>query len=368
MFNDKELLIAIFSVFIGATISLFPIFLTKQRDYHQKIAGQWKLLSYESDLIIKTCEEHDKEITQDTAYSSKISISASPTDAMSATATDNVITVMGSVGAVAPGAEVVATTGDATIYDSATVVASDDGTFTTKLRGNCASPTKSVTVTITVLVSGTKMASIIKTAVCRGVPHVNEVEIKDAIAVAGTYKGSEKITVGGSNFKDAKKTCSNSKTFYFAYLPSYAWEVAIKDSDFLTSCPDSILKQLQEGYSSIATLNRLIDAYTHYYTTAHATATTKEHCLVLNENLKKYHVDILNLERNKLLPYFKNPLKEINNLELKEKEKANCWNNWINISWGASLIFVLYLITFIAKPTSLYIKNIFMNLLRKIIK
>jgi len=83
--------------------------------------------------------------------------------------TDNVVTVTGAAGAVDGGAEVAVTTGGSTAFDSVTVVASDDGSFTAKVRGDCSSAS-SITVTATGSVSGTSTASVTKTALCSGSP------------------------------------------------------------------------------------------------------------------------------------------------------------------------------------------------------
>ena len=63
---------------------------------------------------------------------------------------------------------VVSTTGGSATYDSVTVSASDDGSFTAKVRGDCASPNTSVSVSVAEQVSGTKTTSVTKTALCTG--------------------------------------------------------------------------------------------------------------------------------------------------------------------------------------------------------
>ena len=94
--------------------------------------------------------------------------------------TDNVVTVTGAAGAVDGGAQVVVSTGTTT-FDSVTVVASDDGSFTAKVRGDCATAT-SVTVTVAEQVSGTKTNSVTKTALCSGETAVDEDAVFNEIA------------------------------------------------------------------------------------------------------------------------------------------------------------------------------------------
>ncbi|MBI2995383.1 MAG: hypothetical protein HYY52_01570 [Candidatus Melainabacteria bacterium] len=104
------------------------------------------------------------------ADASKITVSSLAATASSsgAATTDIVVTVTGTAGAVDGGAEVVVTTGGTTTYDSVTVVASEDGSFTAKLRGDCAASATSVSVSVAESVSGTKTTSVTKTALCAG--------------------------------------------------------------------------------------------------------------------------------------------------------------------------------------------------------
>ena len=101
------------------------------------------------------------------ADASKITASATALSSGGSPATDNQVTVTGTAGSVDGGAQVVVTTGSSSTYDSTTVVASDDGSFAAKLRGDCAVAT-SVNVTVTEQVSGTKTTSATKTAACGG--------------------------------------------------------------------------------------------------------------------------------------------------------------------------------------------------------
>lgn len=101
------------------------------------------------------------------ADSSKITVAAAAVSSSGSPATDNVVTVTGAAGAVDGGAQVVVTTGSSTTYDSVTVFASQDGSFTAKLRGDCATAT-SVTVNVAEQVSGTKTTAATKTAICGG--------------------------------------------------------------------------------------------------------------------------------------------------------------------------------------------------------
>ena len=101
------------------------------------------------------------------ADSSKITVAAAVVSSSGSPATDNVVTVTGAAGTVDGGAQVVVTTGSSTTYDSVTVVASQDGSFTAKLRGDCATAT-SVTVNVAEQVSGTKTTTATKTAICGG--------------------------------------------------------------------------------------------------------------------------------------------------------------------------------------------------------
>ncbi len=101
------------------------------------------------------------------ADGSKITAAGAAVSSSGSPATDQVITVTGTAGSVDGGAEVVITTGSTT-YDSTTVVSSDDGSFTAKLRGDCASPATSVTVNVTQQVSGSKTTSVTKTVLCAG--------------------------------------------------------------------------------------------------------------------------------------------------------------------------------------------------------
>ena len=84
------------------------------------------------------------------------------------TSTDVVVTVVGAAGSVDGSSQVVVSTGGATTYDSVTVSASDDGSFTAKVRGDCASPNTSVSVSVAEQVSGSKTTSVTKTALCTG--------------------------------------------------------------------------------------------------------------------------------------------------------------------------------------------------------
>ncbi|OGI10531.1 MAG: hypothetical protein A3I68_00010 [Candidatus Melainabacteria bacterium RIFCSPLOWO2_02_FULL_35_15] len=101
------------------------------------------------------------------ADASKITASATALSSGGSPATDNLVTVTGSAGSVDGGAQVVVTTGSSSTYDSTTVVASEDGSFTANLRGDCATAT-SVTVNVTEKVSGTSSTTATKTAVCGG--------------------------------------------------------------------------------------------------------------------------------------------------------------------------------------------------------
>ena len=102
------------------------------------------------------------------ADATKITVSSAAavvTSSSGGTTTDNTITVTGAAGAVDAGAQVVVTTGGTTTYDSVTVAASTDGSFTAKVRGDCATAA-SVSVSVTEQVSGTKTTSVTKTALC----------------------------------------------------------------------------------------------------------------------------------------------------------------------------------------------------------
>ncbi len=101
------------------------------------------------------------------ADSSKITASAAALSSSGSPSTDNVVTVTGTAGAVDGGAQVVVTTGASTTYDTTTVTASEDGSFTAKLRGDCATAT-SITVNAAEQVSGTKTTAATKTAICGG--------------------------------------------------------------------------------------------------------------------------------------------------------------------------------------------------------
>lgn len=101
------------------------------------------------------------------ADASKITASATALSSGGSPATDNLVTVTGSAGSVDGGAQVVVTTGSSSTYDSTTVVASEDGSFTANLRGDCATAT-SVAVNVTEKVSGTSTTTATKTAVCGG--------------------------------------------------------------------------------------------------------------------------------------------------------------------------------------------------------
>ncbi len=101
------------------------------------------------------------------ADASKVTATATALSSSGSPATDNTVTVTGSAGAVDGGAQVVVTTGSASTYDTTTVVASTDGSFTAKLRGDCGSAT-SITVNVAEQVSGTKTTTATKTALCNG--------------------------------------------------------------------------------------------------------------------------------------------------------------------------------------------------------
>lgn len=113
------------------------------------------------------------------ADGTKITVTSSKATTPEGT-TENVITVTGAAGAVDGSSRVVVSTGSTT-FDSVTVVASDDGSFTAKVRGDCATAT-SVTVNVAEEVSGTKTTSVTKTALCSGETEVSEDSIFTEIA------------------------------------------------------------------------------------------------------------------------------------------------------------------------------------------
>lgn len=141
--------------------------------------------------------------TQMNADGSKITVAASAIAASSSgtAPTDNKITVTGTAGAVDNGAEVIITTGGTTTYDSVTVVASNDGSLTGNLRGDCAPPATSVSVSVTEQVSGTKTTSVTKTVLCSGqVGGVTEDSVFTEIAGSdGVATVSEVLTYVSSN-------------------------------------------------------------------------------------------------------------------------------------------------------------------------
>ena len=79
--------------------------------------------------------------------------------------TDKLVIVNGPASSVDGGAEIVVSSGDSTPYDSVTVVSSQDGSFTAKLRGVCTNP-DSITVNIFEQISGIKTVPITKTITC----------------------------------------------------------------------------------------------------------------------------------------------------------------------------------------------------------
>ena len=95
-----------------------------------------------------------------------------------ATPTDNTVTVTGAAGSVYGGAQVLVTTGGSTAYDSVTVVASTDGSFAAKVRGDCMSGS-SIPVSVTASVSGTSTASVSKTALCQGATETEDTVFGD---------------------------------------------------------------------------------------------------------------------------------------------------------------------------------------------
>ena len=101
------------------------------------------------------------------ADASKITVNAAALSSGGTPATDNVVTVTGSAGSVDGGSQVAITTGSNTTYDSVTVFGSTDGSFSAKLRGDCA-VSMSITVNINEQVSGTKTTVVTKTAICGG--------------------------------------------------------------------------------------------------------------------------------------------------------------------------------------------------------
>ncbi len=118
--------------------------------------------------------------TAKNADSSKITVTSAKATTPTGT-TDNTVTVTGAAGAVDGNSQVVVTTGGTTTFDSVTVVASDDGSFTAKVRGDCATAT-SITVTVTEQVGGTKTTSVTKTALCSGETAADEDAVFNEIA------------------------------------------------------------------------------------------------------------------------------------------------------------------------------------------
>ena len=92
--------------------------------------------------------------------------------------TDNTVTVTGAAGSVDGGAQVLVTTGGSTAYDSVTVVASTDGSFAAKVRGDCMTGS-SIPVSVTASVSGTSTASVSKTALCQGATETEDTVFGD---------------------------------------------------------------------------------------------------------------------------------------------------------------------------------------------
>lgn len=137
--------------------------------------------------------------------------------------TDNVVTVAGAAGAVDGGARVTVATGGTTTYDSVTVVASDDGSFTAKVRGDCTTAS-SVTVTATGAVSGTSSASVTKTALCQGATESEDTvfadidtsddgstSIDEVLAYVTAQGGLASIvTAGGSTLAGVIKAVKNA--------------------------------------------------------------------------------------------------------------------------------------------------------------
>lgn len=118
------------------------------------------------------------------ADATKITVSSAAVATSSgSTSTDNVVTVTGAAGAVDGGAQVVISTGSTT-YDSVTVFASKDGSFTAKLRGDCASPNTSVSVTVAEKIGTTTTTSVAKTALCNGSTGATEDSVFAEIAGA----------------------------------------------------------------------------------------------------------------------------------------------------------------------------------------
>ena len=126
------------------------------------------------------------------ADATKITVSSAAVATSSgSTSTDNTVTVTGAAGAVDGGSQVVISTGTTT-YDSVTVFASKDGSFTAKLRGNCASPNTSVSVTVAEKIGTTTTTSVSKTVLCGGSTGATEDSVFAEIAGAdGTATISE---------------------------------------------------------------------------------------------------------------------------------------------------------------------------------
>ena len=118
------------------------------------------------------------------ADSSKITVMSVKASTPEGT-TDNVITVTGTAGAVDPGAEVVVKAGGTTTFDEVTVFASDDGSFTANVRGDCSGTNTSVSVTATPQISGTTGTGASKTALCSGETAV------DADAILTEIRGED---------------------------------------------------------------------------------------------------------------------------------------------------------------------------------
>ncbi len=133
------------------------------------------------------------------ADASKITATAVALSSSGTPATDNTVTVTGTAGAVDGGAQVVVTTGTSSTYDSTTVTASSDGSFTAKLRGDCSGST-SVTVNVTERVSGTSSTTATKTALCNGVSGGQSVDdIVAEIAAGGSVTIAKVLSYVSSN-------------------------------------------------------------------------------------------------------------------------------------------------------------------------
>ncbi len=119
------------------------------------------------------------------ADASKITVSSTgiATSSGGAATTDNLVTVTGAAGSVDAGAQVEVKSGSS--FDVVTVFASNDGSFTAKLRGDCASPATSVTVTVTEKVSGSSTTAVTKTALCGGATGGTDTEDSVFASIAG---------------------------------------------------------------------------------------------------------------------------------------------------------------------------------------